>query len=171
MNNTVFNISPTIRLKAGGGYFKRMAKILIKDFAFRAVFSYRLNNYKVVKSLFNFLWRPPKTIEISAISKNIGGGLWISHNYCVLSVFSAGVNLRVGPGVTVGMKNKRGESVINPIIGDNVWICTNATILGGIKIGENSIIGAGAVVTKDVPANSIVVGNPAYLLYKEKAKD
>jgi|TARA_B100002003_G_C14058311_1_gene509545 acetyltransferase-like isoleucine patch superfamily enzyme len=40
----------------------------------------------------------------------------------------------------------------------------NATILGGITIGENSIVGAGAVVTKDVPPNVIVAGNPAKFL-------
>jgi acetyltransferase-like isoleucine patch superfamily enzyme len=39
----------------------------------------------------------------------------------------------------------------------------NATILPGIRIGQNALIGAGAVVTKDVPANAIVVGNPAII--------
>ncbi len=43
-------------------------------------------------------------------------------------------------------------------------IGTGATILGGMNIGENSIVGAGAVVTKDVPAGSIVAGNPAHLV-------
>src|SRR3989344_7560930 len=46
-------------------------------------------------------------------------------------------------------------------IKNNVSIGSNATILGGITIGENAIIGAGAVVTKDIPSNVIVVGNPA----------
>lgn len=41
---------------------------------------------------------------------------------------------------------------------------SNATILGGITIGEKSLVGAGAVVTKDVPAYSIVVGNPARVI-------
>ena len=43
---------------------------------------------------------------------------------------------------------------------DNVWIGGGAIILGGVTIGKNSVIGAGTVVTKDVPANSVVVGNP-----------
>jgi UDP-2-acetamido-3-amino-2,3-dideoxy-glucuronate N-acetyltransferase len=45
-------------------------------------------------------------------------------------------------------------------------IGSNATILCGITIGENALVGAGAVVTKDVPANSIVAGNPAKIIKK-----
>ena len=46
-------------------------------------------------------------------------------------------------------------------IGDDVWIGSNVTVLDGVTIGPHSIIGAGAVVTKDVPANTIAAGNPA----------
>jgi acetyltransferase-like isoleucine patch superfamily enzyme len=45
-------------------------------------------------------------------------------------------------------------------------IGSNATIICGVTIGENALIGAGAVVTKDVPANTIVAGNPAKILKK-----
>lgn len=50
------------------------------------------------------------------------------------------------------------------IIEDNVWIGANAVILPGITVGKNSIVGAGAVVTKDVPENTIVAGNPAKVI-------
>jgi hypothetical protein len=50
------------------------------------------------------------------------------------------------------------------VIGKNVFLGANAVVLPGIHIGDNSIIGAGAVVTKDVPANSIAVGNPARIV-------
>ena len=43
----------------------------------------------------------------------------------------------------------------------NAWIGAGATILPGVTIGENAIVGAGSVVTKDVEADTIVVGNPA----------
>lgn len=43
----------------------------------------------------------------------------------------------------------------------NVWIGVNVAILPGVTIGENAIVGAGAIVTKDVPDNAVVVGNPA----------
>lgn len=49
-------------------------------------------------------------------------------------------------------------------IGNNVWIGAGAIILPGITIGDNSVIGAGSVVTKDVPANVVAVGNPCRVL-------
>lgn len=49
-------------------------------------------------------------------------------------------------------------------IGKNAWIGAGATILPGITIGDNAVVGAASVVTKDVPANTIVVGNPAKLI-------
>ncbi len=50
------------------------------------------------------------------------------------------------------------------VLGKKVWVGSNSTILQGVTIGENSIIAAGAVVTKDVPANTIVGGVPARIL-------
>lgn len=52
------------------------------------------------------------------------------------------------------------------IVNDRCWICSSATICGGVTIGENSIIAAGAVVTEDIPANSIAAGVPAKVLRK-----
>lgn len=62
------------------------------------------------------------------------------------------------------------------IIGNNVHIGSNASIMPGVKIGNNCIIGVGAVVTKDVPDNSVVAGVPARVIesvdeYIEKNKD
>ena len=50
------------------------------------------------------------------------------------------------------------------LIEDNVWIGVNSTILPGVTIGSGSIIAAGAVVTKDVPKNTIVGGIPAKII-------
>lgn len=46
-------------------------------------------------------------------------------------------------------------------IGNKAWIGSNSTILPGVTIGEGAIVGAGSVVTRDVPANTVVAGNPA----------
>ena len=57
-------------------------------------------------------------------------------------------------------------AVVETRIKKGASIGSNATILAGITIGENALVGAGAVVTKDVPSNTIVVGNPAKPLKK-----
>ena len=46
----------------------------------------------------------------------------------------------------------------------NAWIGAAATILPGVTIGENAVVGAASVVTKDVPDNAVVVGNPAKVI-------
>lgn len=60
----------------------------------------------------------------------------------------------------------RQRSVIEkPIhIAKGVWIASGAIILGGVSIGENAVVAAGSIVTKDVPSNAIVAGNPAELI-------
>ena len=57
-------------------------------------------------------------------------------------------------------------TLVETFVKKGASIGSNATILCGITIGENALIGAGAVVVKDVPANSVVVGNPARLIKK-----
>ena len=63
--------------------------------------------------------------------------------------------------MTIG-KEKSGGS--KPIIGNNVYVCTGAVVIGNITIGDNVIIGANSVVTKSVPCNCTVVGNPARII-------
>lgn len=61
--------------------------------------------------------------------------------------------------------------VIKTIVKKRASIGSNATILGGITIGENALVGAGSVVTKDVPPNTTVAGNPAKIIKEIKEKE
>lgn len=56
-------------------------------------------------------------------------------------------------------------------VGSFVWIASNAIILPGVTIGDYAVIGAGAVVSKDVPAYGVVVGNPGTLIKSRKSLD
>ena len=56
------------------------------------------------------------------------------------------------------------QTLKGPHIGRGAKVGANATILPGVVIGENALIGAGSVVVTDVPANAVVVGNPARII-------
>lgn len=84
-----------------------------------------------------------------------------------------GNHVQIAPNVGIyavehpldAMTRKTGVEYSKPIIiEDNVWIGANSVILAGVTIGENSVIGAGSVVTKDIPANSLAVGNPCKVI-------
>jgi len=81
-----------------------------------------------------------------------------------------GNNIELGPSVNIISSNHSPENlnehlIGNPIvIGDNVWIGSNAVILPEVHIGNNVIIGAGSVVSKNIPSNSIAVGNPCKVI-------
>jgi len=90
---------------------------------------------------------------------NIKNGVFVGHNVSFINdKFPFAVNQ------DFSLKNDSDWELMKTVVNDKVSIGTSSTILGGIQIGENSIIGAGSVVTKDVPANVIVAGNPAKIL-------
>lgn len=77
-----------------------------------------------------------------------------------------GDNVFIGPNVTFTndrypRSKQYPEEFQQTLVKKGASIGANATVLGGITIGENALIGAGSVVTKDVPANELWVGNPA----------
>lgn len=82
---------------------------------------------------------------------------------------------KIGPNVSIitachpispRLRNKGLQYNKQVHIGKNVWLGANSIILPGVTIGDNSIVGAGSVVTKDIPSDVIVVGNPARILRK-----
>lgn len=146
----------------------RIFVMLIKERSFSSVMLFRLNSQIILKAIFDVVWRPLKTIELNSISGEIGPGLWVSHNYMVISVYSAGKNFRVGPGVVIGLKKEKAKKIINPVIGDDVYICANSTVVGGVKIGNNVVVCPGSVVINDIPSNCTVAGNPAKIIKKRE---
>ncbi len=109
-------------------------------------------------------------IEIHPGAK-IGQGLFIDHGMGVVigETSEIGNNVTLYQGVTLGGTGKE-KGKRHPNIGDNVVIGTGAKVLGNITIGENSYIGANAVVLKDVPPNSTVVGVPGRITRQDGKK-
>lgn len=104
---------------------------------------------------------------------HLGKNVYISN--CSMFVDLGGIyigdNVLIGPNTTITSVNHR----VNPeerrhlnfksvYIHDNAWLGANVTVTPGTVIGENAIVAAGAVVTKNVPANTIVAGVPARII-------
>ncbi|RWQ38811.1 MAG: sugar O-acetyltransferase [Mesorhizobium sp.] len=102
----------------------------------------------------------------------LGDGVFLNAGCTILDT----APVRIGKGTLLGPNvqiycaehhkeaagRQAGLEIAKPVeIGDNAWIGGSAIILGGISIGDGAIVGAGAVVTRDVPPNTTVVGNPA----------
>lgn len=107
----------------------------------------------------------------------IGENFYANHGLTILD--GAGVvfgdNVFIGPNcgfhtachpIDYISRNKGFEYAKKIIVGDNVWIGANVQVLAGVSIGDNAVIGAGSVVTKDIPSNTVAVGNPCRVIRK-----
>ena len=112
-----------------------------------------------------------------------GKNVYINFNGVILDVgkVTIGDNVMIGPNTAIyavghpihhepRVKGKLdyGQEVV---IGDNVWIGGSCVINPGVHIGENTVIGSGSVVTRDIPANIVAVGNPCRVLRKITAEE
>jgi acetyltransferase-like isoleucine patch superfamily enzyme len=85
-------------------------------------------------------------------------------NHCLLA---SGVGIRDYDGHPLDARRRRAGEFVDPqdirpvVIGDDVWLGAGALILKGVTVGARSIVAAGAIVTRDVPADAVVAGNPA----------
>jgi len=91
-----------------------------------------------------------------------GDNVWIAPN---VSIYSAGHPL-YAPDRVAGY-----EYAFPVTVGNNVWIGGSTTIIGGVTIGDNAVIAAGSVVIRDVPADTLVAGNPARVIRKLTVED
>ncbi len=118
--------------------------------------------------------RPPLWCDYGS-QIQIGARTFINYGAVLLDVapITIGEDVQVGPNVQfltpthpVAPEPRRAKwEAAQPItIGNNVWLGGGAIILPGVSIGENTVVGAGAVVTKDLPANVVAVGNPACVI-------
>ena len=106
-------------------------------------------------------------IEIHPAAK-IGSGLFIDHGMGVVigETAEVGENVTLLQGVTLGGTSLKREKR-HPTLGDNVVVGAGAKIIGAFKIGDGSRIGAGSVVVREVPTNSVVVGVPGRVTYRD----
>ena len=107
----------------------------------------------------------------------IGANFFANHNTVILdgAKVKFGDNVFIAPNCSfytaghpldVERRNKGLEYAYPITVGDNVWIGGNVTVCPGVTIGSNSVIGAGAVVTHDIPDNSLAFGVPAKVVRK-----
>ncbi|QCX53213.1 DapH/DapD/GlmU-related protein [Elizabethkingia sp. JS20170427COW] len=93
-------------------------------------------------------------------------GIYIQANNGI--IFGNNVGIGTGTKIISANHNKEEHSkhdTTSPIIiGNDVFIYANSVVLPGVKIGDNVVIGAGSIVTKDIPANSVAVGNPCKVI-------
>ncbi len=108
---------------------------------------------------------------------SIGENFYSNHNLVILDCAKVefGNNVFIGPNCgfytaehPLDVERRiKGLEYAKPIkVGNNVWLGGNVVVLSGVTIGDNSVIGAGSVVTKDIPKNTVAVGNPCRVIKK-----
>lgn len=124
----------------------------------------------------NFGIFPPFNADYGQNIK-VGKNVFINSGCCFQDQggIEIGDNVLVGQQVVIATLNhdllpdKRANMFPSPVkIGNGVWIGAHATILAGVTVGDGAVIAAGAVVTKDVPANTVVGGVPAKIIKQIK---
>ena len=130
---------------------------------------------------FTAIGEPQHRVEIGIWGRSFGQGKVTIGDACLMSPgarISASDEVTLGDGVMMangayitdsdwhGLYDRidRDERVTPVRIGHNVWIGDSAKVLKGVTIGDNTVVAAGAIVTRDLPANVVVAGNPAKIV-------
>ena len=115
--------------------------------------------------------RPPLYCDYG-YNLRVGERTFVNFGLVALDVapITIGDDVQIGPNVQLltpthpleaEPRRAKWESARPIAIGDNVWLGGGVIVLPGVSIGENTVVGAGAVVTRDLPADVVAVGNPA----------
>ena len=162
--HSIKSLTRADRLANGGD---RKALFIVLMFRLTAATSRIRNPFfrvfaQFVRAIYRFLVDWVLGVEIPWFTQ-IGPGLRLQHAHGITinGLAVIGANVSVHQNVTIGAQRTGTDC---PDIGDGVKIGAGAIILGDISIGTNAVVGAGAVVTKSVPANGVVAGNPAVLI-------
>lgn len=128
---------------------------------FRTLFYHRIGS---IASILIGWYRPGCKYFIISKTTRIGGGCLLAHPYStILNAESIGDNFSFRHLTTLGNKGDN-DNYNRPTILNNVILGASVTIIGKITIGNNVVVGAGSVITKNVPDNCVVVGNPARII-------
>jgi len=118
--------------------------------------------------------RPPFHCDYGSHIR-IGARVFANCGLVALDVapITIGDDVQIGPNVQLltpthpldpDLRRAKWEAAEPIVIETNAWLGGGAIVLPGVAVGENAVVGAGAVVTKDVPANAVVAGNPARVI-------
>lgn len=118
--------------------------------------------------------RPPLYCDYG-YNLRIGARTFVNFGLVALDVapITIGDDVQIGPGVQLltpthpteaEPRRAKWEAALPITIGDNVWLGGASIVLPGVSIGADTVVGAGAVVTKDLPAGVVAVGNPARVI-------
>lgn len=141
---------------------KSLVYLLIHCPQFRNLFYFRISpRYNFIKKL----CPPDSQLQMATYDVEIeGGGLYFKQAHAThVNAKKIGYGCLMRNLTTIGVKS-RDRNDEKPTIGKNVDFGVGVICIGDIHIGDNAIIAAGSVVIKDVPANSIVAGNPAKVI-------
>ena len=130
----------------------------------------------------NCVIEPPLRANWGGRHLHLGSGVYANFNLTLVDDADIYVGDRVmfGPNVTIATANHpidpelrgRGLQYNREVrIGENAWIGAGAVIVPGVTIGKNAVIGAGSVVTRDIPENTVAVGNPCRVLREISPRD
>lgn len=157
---------------------RREARLLTEDFNTTSITD-PVGRRELLVSLFKQIGpggyvEPPLRVDYGR-HITVGKNFYANYETIMLDVapITIGDNVLFGPRVSLltpghpldAEVRNAGYELGEPItIGDNVWLGGDVTVCPGVTIGANTIVGAGAVVAKDLPANSVAVGNPAHVI-------